>query len=134
MVLGMHTVLIADDEPDVHNLLLNFLDKKKVRVISAFDGRETLEKIASERPDLVLLDIMMPLVDGRDVLVQVRTEKEASGMIVLLFSARGEQSDRLVGLELGADDYIAKPTHMGSLARKIEYLLENKPPRESKKD
>ena len=129
----MHTVLIADDEPDIHSLLLNFLDKTKVRVVSAFDGRECLEKIASESPDLVLLDIMMPHVDGRDVLAQVRSEKEATGMIILLFSARGEQSDRLVGLELGADDYIAKPTHMGSLARKIEYLLDKKPPREQSK-
>lgn len=126
MLLGMYTVLIADDEPDIHNLLLNFLDKTKIRVVSAFDGRECLEKIASESPDLVLLDIMMPYVDGRDVLARVKTEKAATGMLVLLFSARGEQSDRLVGLELGADDYIAKPTHMGSLARKIEYLLEKK--------
>lgn len=129
----MHTVLIADDEPDIHSLLLNFFDKTKVRVVSAFDGRECLEKIASESPDLVLLDIMMPHVDGRDVLAQVRSEKEATGMIILLFSARGEQSDRLVGLELGADDYIAKPTHMGSLARKIEYLLDKKTPREQSK-
>jgi DNA-binding response OmpR family regulator len=123
------TVLIADDEPDVHTLLLNFLDKKKVRVVSAFDGQEALEKIASEQPDLVLLDVMMPHVDGRDVLAKIKAEKESRGIIVLLFSARGEQSDRLVGLELGADDYISKPTHMGSLARKIEYLLEKKPPR-----
>jgi len=129
----MHTVLIADDEPDIHSLLLAFLDKTKVRVVSAFDGRECLEKIASESPDLVLLDIMMPHVDGRDVLAKVRAEKDVTGMIVLLFSARGEQSDRLVGLELGADDYIAKPTHMGSLARKIEYLLDKKTPREPSK-
>lgn len=125
-MLGMYTVLIADDEPDIHNLLLNFLDKKKIRVVSAFDGRETLEKIASENPDLVLLDIMMPHVDGRDVLAQVKTQKAETGMLILLFSARGEQSDRIVGLELGADDYISKPTHMGSLARKIEYLLDKK--------
>ena len=129
----MHTVLIADDEPDIHSLLLNFFDKTKVRVVSAFDGRECLEKIASESPDLVLLDIMMPHVDGRDVLAKVRAEKDVTGMIILLFSARGEQSDRLVGLELGADDYIAKPTHMGSLARKIEHLLEKKTPREQSK-
>ena len=126
MVLGMYTVLIADDEPDIHNLLLNFLDKKKIRVVSAFDGRETLDLIASESPDLVLLDIMMPHVDGRDVLAKVKTQKAETGMLILLFSARGEQSDRIVGLELGADDYIAKPTHMGSLARKIEYLLDKK--------
>lgn len=126
MLVGMYTVLIADDEPDIHTLLLNFLDKKKIRVVSAFDGRETLEKIASEAPDLVLLDIMMPHVDGRDVLAKVKDQKASTGMIVLLFSARGEQSDRIVGLELGADDYIAKPTHMGSLARKIEYLLDKK--------
>jgi len=125
----MFTVLIADDEPDIHTLLLNFLDKKKVRVVSAFDGKEALEKIASEQPDLVLLDVMMPQVDGRDVLAKIKQEKESRGIIVLLFSARGEQSDRLVGLELGADDYISKPTHMGSLARKIEYLLEKKGPR-----
>jgi len=122
----MFTVLIADDEPDIHTLLLNFLDKKKVRVVSAFDGKEALEKIASESPDLVLLDIMMPHVDGRDVLAKIKKEKETKGTIVLLFSARGEQNDRLVGLELGADDYIAKPTHMGSLARKIEFLLEQR--------
>ena len=125
----MFTVLIADDEPDIHTLLLNFLDKKKVRVVSAFDGAEALTKIAEEKPDLVLLDVMMPQVDGRDVLAKIKAEKESRGIIVLLFSARGEQSDRLVGLELGADDYISKPTHMGSLARKIEYLLEKKGPR-----
>ena len=122
----MFTVLIADDEPDIHTLLLNFLDKKKVRVVSAFDGKEALEKIASETPDLVLLDVMMPHVDGRDVLAKIKKEKETKGTIVLLFSARGEQNDRLVGLELGADDYISKPTHMGSLARKIEFLLEQR--------
>jgi DNA-binding response OmpR family regulator len=122
----MHTVLIADDEPDIHTLLLNFLDKKKIRVVSAFDGREALERIQTEKPDLVLLDIMMPYVDGRDVLAQIKKQKDQNGIIVLLFSARGEQNDRLVGLELGADDYISKPTHMGSLARKIEYLLDRK--------
>lgn len=122
----MFTVLIADDEPDIHTLLANFLDKKKVRVVSAFDGKEALERIASDSPDLVLLDIMMPHVDGRDVLAKIKKEKETKGTIVLLFSARGEQNDRLVGLELGADDYISKPTHMGSLARKIEFLLEQK--------
>ncbi|HVO29875.1 MAG TPA: response regulator [bacterium] len=125
----MYTVLIADDEPDIHTLLLNFLDKKKIRVVSAFDGKEALEKIASEKPDLVLLDVMMPQVDGRDVMAKVKTEKDQTGMTVLIFSARGDQNDRLVGLELGADDYISKPTHMGSLARKIEYILEKKPPR-----
>ena len=122
----MHTVLIADDEPDIHTLILNFIDKKKVRVVSAFDGKEALEKISSEKPDLILLDVMMPHVDGRDVLAQIKKEKDTRGIIVLLFSARGEQNDRLVGLELGADDYISKPTHMGSLARKIEFLLEQK--------
>lgn len=127
----MYTVLIADDEPDIHNLLINFLDKKKLRVLSAFDGREALQLIESEKPDLVLLDVMMPQVDGRDVLAQVRKQKETTGMLVLIFSARGEQNDRLVGLELGADDYIAKPTHMGSLARKIEYLLESKAKQQS---
>ena len=95
-------------------------------MVSAFDGREALEKIATESPDLVLLDIMMPFVDGRDVLKQIKKEKESRDIIVLMFSARGEQNDRLVGLELGADDYISKPTHMGSLARKIEFLLEEK--------
>jgi DNA-binding response OmpR family regulator len=125
----MHTVLIADDEPDIHTLLLNFFDKTKIRVISAFDGKEALEKIASEKPDLVLLDVMMPHVDGRDVLAKIKAEKAQTGLIVLLFSARGEQNDRIVGLELGADDYISKPTHMGSLARKIEFMLDKKTPR-----
>jgi two-component system cell cycle response regulator len=122
-------ILVVDDIEANVRLLQAKLQAEYYHVLTAADGATALAIAAEEKPDLVLLDVMMPHVDGRDVLAKIKAEKESRGIIVLLFSARGEQNDRLVGLELGADDYISKPTHMGSLARKIEYLLEKKPPR-----
>jgi two-component system response regulator VicR len=120
----MYTVLVVDDEADVHDLLLKNVDKKKVRLVSAFDGEEGLKKIEEEKPDLVLLDVMMPHLDGRDVMKRIGAHKEKTGMIVVFFTAREEQSDRIAGLELGADDYVTKPMPMSLLARKLERLLD----------
>jgi len=98
-------ILTVDDEPDVRRLIEIKLKKAGFEVITAADGEEGVEKAKAEKPDLILMDVMMPKMDGLDVLKRLRRE---SNIPVLMLTARGEETDRIVGLEMGADDYLPK--------------------------
>lgn len=99
-------VLICDDDPVVHESLGLYLKNEGYECLSAYDGAEGLLVIEKEEPNLVVLDIMMPKMNGLDVCKEVR---KTSGVPILMLTAKGEEIDRIIGLELGADDYIVKP-------------------------
>ncbi len=102
----MRKVLICDDDPVVHESLTIYLKKEGFESISAYDGESALLRMIEEKPDLVVLDIMMPKLDGLEVCREVR---KTSMVPILMLTAKGEEIDRIIGLELGADDYIVKP-------------------------
>ena len=100
------TILIADDEPEIRNLLRLYLENENYQIIEAKDGREALSLLREKKPDLCLLDIMMPEMDGYHVLQELRKE---SNIPVIILSAKDADSEKILGLNLGADDYLAKP-------------------------
>ncbi|MFO7729601.1 MAG: response regulator transcription factor [Spirochaetia bacterium] len=120
-------ILIVDDEQKIANMVYDYLDAVGFRVETAADGKAALLQIAEGEPDLVLLDIMMPGLDGLDVVRKLRSE---SNIPVILLTARAEEQDKLIGLEIGADDYITKPFSMKELAARIRTVLRRtQPPR-----
>jgi two-component system KDP operon response regulator KdpE len=114
------TILVVDDEPHVVQLLTMNLELEGFRVTSASDGYAALDKITREFPDLVLLDIMMPGMDGFETLKKIR---EVSMVPVIFLSAKGEEHDRVLGLDLGADDYITKPFSPVEMVSRIKAVL-----------
>jgi DNA-binding response OmpR family regulator len=114
------TVLIVDDEPMLRNLLSRLLRMEGYEVIEAPDGQVALDMVAAHEPDLVLLDVMMPARDGLDVLGDLR---KTSDVPVILVSALGEEADRVLGLKMGADDYVVKPFSAAELSARIESVL-----------
>lgn len=101
-----YKILIADDEAEIRDVLRLYLEKDGYDVVEAADGVETMDKLRSEKPDLVILDIMMPGLDGYRVLRNIR---ESNNIPVIMLSAKDTDADIILGLDLGADDYIAKP-------------------------
>jgi two-component system alkaline phosphatase synthesis response regulator PhoP len=116
-------VLVVDDDPQIRKIIERMLLGNSYEVETASDGASALQKISENRPDLVILDIMMPGMSGIEVCREIRKVKSDPKMQVLMLSAKDSQSDRLRALEYGADDYVTKPFHVGSLGRKIEYML-----------
>ena len=110
-------ILIAEDEKDLRQLLYDQLTGEGYTVIEAEDGRKALELYNSMKPDMAILDIMMPQMDGLSVLSKIR---ESSEMPVILLTARGDEVDKVSGLRLGADDYLVKPWGMNELLARIE--------------
>ncbi len=115
------TVLIVDDEIRMRRVIADYLHIKNYRTVEAGDGVEALEVFRAERPDLVLLDVMMPRMNGWDVCRTIRMENATTPIIML--TARSEESDELQGFELGADEYIAKPFSLKILLARIEAVL-----------
>jgi len=114
------SVLVVDDETAVRTLLRRLLTMQDYRVIEAEDGATALKLVQTERPDIVLLDVSLPTQDGLEVLAEIR---KASDVPVILVTARGAESDRVVGLRMGADDYVVKPFSAAELSARIESVL-----------
>jgi DNA-binding response OmpR family regulator len=114
------TVLVVDDEPILRETISFNLKREGVNVLLASDGEEALEIARRSAPDAIVLDIMLPVIDGLQVL---RILREESTVPILLLSARGEEIDRVLGLELGADDYLAKPFAMRELIARVRAML-----------
>jgi two-component system phosphate regulon response regulator PhoB len=121
-------VLIADDEPNQLELLSYNLSQSEFDVIRANDGQQALEMIEDHRPDLVILDWMMPNMSGIDVCRTLRSRSETKLLPVILLSARGEEGDRTLGLDVGADDYISKPFSPRELISRVKALLRRSRP------
>ena len=100
------TILVVEDEPTLREALVEALETEGFRVVSAADGREALVRFRGERPDLVLLDLMLPELSGIEVCRIIRAE---SGVPIVMLTAKDSELDKVVGLELGADDYVTKP-------------------------
>jgi DNA-binding response OmpR family regulator len=115
-------ILIADDDTFVHEIITTVLTTNEFDIIHAYDGQETVESINNERPDLVVLDVMMPIKDGRDICRDIKKNPETKDIKILMLSGRDEQADRILGLEIGADDYMIKPFFVNDLVRKIKKM------------
>ena len=113
-------ILVVDDEPAVTDLLVYNLRKSGYEPLVATDGREALRLARHADPDLILLDLMLPELDGLDVCRELR---KASAVPIIMITARGEEIDRVVGLELGADDYVSKPFSVRELLARIKAVL-----------
>jgi DNA-binding response OmpR family regulator len=118
-------VLVVDDEPMVREVVSGYLQRDGIAVTQVGDGRAALDALAGQPFDLVVLDIMLPLASGLDVLRAVRHH---SAIPVILLSARGDEADRVAGLELGADDYVVKPFSSRELAARVRGLLRRSRP------
>ena len=119
------TILVVDDEPTVRETLAESLEGEGFRVVTADDGREALELFRDERPDLILLDLMLPELSGIEVCRIVRRE---SGVPILMLTAKDSELDKVVGLELGADDYVTKPFSLRELGARVRALLRRTEP------
>jgi DNA-binding response OmpR family regulator len=116
----MKTILVVDDEPKITQLARDYLEHAGYGVRVAADGKAALALFRAERPDLMVLDLGLPQLDGLDVTRAVRKD---SHMPIIILTARGEESDKLVGLELGADDYIVKPFSPKELVARVRAVL-----------
>ena len=114
------SVLIVEDDPNIRELLQLYLEKDGYAVTLAADGGQGLEKFRSIKPDLVLLDVMMPVMDGWAVCKAIRAEGNTP---VIMLTAKGETDDKVMGLKAGADDYVTKPFEMKELLARIEAVL-----------
>jgi two-component system, OmpR family, alkaline phosphatase synthesis response regulator PhoP len=114
------TVLVVDDERNIVQLAKLYLRNEGYQVESAFNGREALEKVKQVRPNIVLLDLMMPELDGWEVCKQLRRDGDVP---IVMLTARGDDVDKVVGLELGADDYITKPFNPRELVARVKAVL-----------
>ena len=119
-VTATATVLVVDDEPMVREVVARYLELDGLRVEQAADGTAAAEWLTGHRPDLVVLDIMLPGTDGLSILRQLRT---AGDVPVILLTARADEIDRVLGLELGADDYVVKPFSPRELAARVRTVL-----------
>lgn len=116
-------ILVVDDQSSVRQLLQDYLTEQGFKVVTATDGQNAIYTARHEEPDLILLDIMMPRMDGYDFLRQYRQERQTP---VIIITAREEETDAVVGLELGADDYVIKPFRMRELVARIHAVMRRK--------
>ncbi len=114
------TILVVEDEPTLRETLVDALEADGFRVVAAADGREALAQFRGERPDLILLDLMLPELSGIEVTRIIRAE---SGVPIVMLTAKDSELDKVVGLELGADDYVTKPFSLRELTARIRALF-----------
>jgi two-component system, OmpR family, alkaline phosphatase synthesis response regulator PhoP len=116
----MKTILVVDDEPKIVELARDYLEHAGFAVVSASDGAEALARARTDHPDLIVLDLGLPRVDGLDV---ARALRRDSNVPIVILSGRSDESDKLVGLELGADDYVTKPFSPKELVARVRAVL-----------
>jgi DNA-binding response OmpR family regulator len=117
---GMTTILVVDDEPIVRDVIVRYLNRDGFTTLEAGDGEDARRLIETDNPSLVVLDLMLPGVDGLELCRWIRAR---SDLPVIMLTARGEETDRIVGLELGADDYVTKPFSPRELAARVKTVL-----------
>ncbi len=115
----MSTILVVDDNEKIVEVLAEYLAAAGYQTVTAFDGPTALERMADSRPDLALLDVMLPGLDG----IELTKRFQAEGVPVILVTARGDEVDRLVGLEIGADDYVTKPFSPREVVARVKAVL-----------
>ena len=116
-------ILLVDDERDIIELVSYNLEKEGFKVISATDGEKALGLVFSEEPEIIILDLMLPGIDGLDVCLELKRNDKTSSIPIIMLTAKGEESDIVIGLELGADDYITKPFSPRILVARVKAVL-----------
>jgi DNA-binding response OmpR family regulator len=116
-------ILIVDDEAVLLETLAYNLEQAGYQVVTAADGASALEAVHREKPDLIILDLMLPVIDGLEVCRQLRRDNSTSGILILMLTAKSEEIDKVVGLEVGADDYVTKPFSRHELLARVKALL-----------
>jgi two-component system phosphate regulon response regulator PhoB len=117
------TILVVDDERDIVELIRYNLSQAGFRVVTASDGQQALELARRERPDLVVLDLMLPVMPGTEVARILKQDEKSRAVPILMLTARGSEIDRIVGFELGADDYVVKPFSPRELVLRVQAIL-----------
>jgi DNA-binding response OmpR family regulator len=125
MISAMTRVLVVDDERTIREIVVSYLEREGFKTLEAADGNRARELIERDPPDLVVLDLMLPGTDGLELCRWIRSR---SRLPVIMLTARGEESDRIVGLELGADDYVTKPFSPRELAARVRTVLRRAEP------
>lgn len=121
--MSKEKILVVDDEQDLVKLVRFNLEKDGYKVISAFNGEDALFLARKERPALIILDLMLPGIDGLEVCKKLKADQELTNIAIIMLTAKGEESDITVGLKLGADDYVTKPFSPKELLARIQAVL-----------
>jgi len=121
-------VLIVEDEPDIRELVVHHLKREGYQVSAAASGEEALRQVQAAPPDLVLLDLMMPAMDGLEVCRRLRQDPATASLPIVMLTAKGDEIDRVLGLEIGADDYVVKPFSPKELLARVRAVLRRSRP------
>jgi phosphate regulon transcriptional regulator PhoB len=121
-------VLIVEDEPDIRALVVHHLKREGYQVSAASSGEEALRQVQAAPPDLVLLDLMMPAMDGLEVCRRLRQDPATASLPIVMLTAKGDEVDRVLGLEIGADDYVVKPFSPKELLARVRAVLRRSGP------
>ncbi|HEY7533878.1 MAG TPA: response regulator transcription factor [Nitrospiraceae bacterium] len=127
---GTKKILIIEDEQDILQLVKLYVEKEGFRTVTATTGTEGIKQVKQEKPDLVILDLMLPELDGIEICKRLRSAPETATLPIIMLTAKAEESDTVIGLELGADDYVTKPFSPKALMARVKALfrrLERKP-------
>ncbi len=116
-------IIVVEDERDMADLVVQRLKREGYLAEAAYDGREGIEKVRSNPPDLAIIDIMLPKLSGTDLVTEMRQDPRTAAVPVIMMTAKGEDSDVVVGLQLGADDYVTKPFSMSVLVARVGAVL-----------
>lgn len=119
----MEKILIVDDEEHIVELLKYNMEACGYETITASNGAEALEKVEKEKPDLILLDLMLPVINGIEVAKEIKSKSNLSDISIIMLTAKSEESDKIAGLDLGADDYITKPFSVKELIARVKAVL-----------
>ena len=126
MIFIAEKILIVEDDPSVLRATSYILEKEGYEVLTAVDGLEGLKMAKDDNPDLLILDVMLPGIDGFEICHSLRAESQTANLPILMFSAKGQESDKATGLKVGADEYLTKPVERTVLLSKVEALLASK--------
>jgi len=116
-------ILIIEDDKDIAELIKHYLEKDNFVAISALDGQRGLELAKEKHPDMIILDLMLPKIDGIEVCKNIRNHTKISDTPIIMLTAKGDETDRVIGLELGADDYVTKPFSPKELVARVKAIF-----------
>jgi phosphate regulon transcriptional regulator PhoB len=119
----MSKILIVDDEQDIVELISYNLEKEGFKIVKAYDGEAAHRLVRSEKPDLMILDLMLPKMNGLDVCKAIRRNPETANLPIIMLTAKGDETDKIIGLEIGADDYVTKPFSVKELIARVRTIL-----------
>jgi two-component system alkaline phosphatase synthesis response regulator PhoP len=123
MTVDPYKILLVDDEEDIIEFLTYNLEKAGFQVFAAFNGKEAIEKATALNPHLILMDVMMPVMDGIEAVKQIRKNQQLNNTLIVFLTARGEDYSQIAGFESGADDYVTKPIKPNVLIKRLEAIL-----------